>query len=66
MLDPLNGEEFLEVPNVQSKDDYAEIVQSTKQCKKSGLHNPFKNIERYNMLGNVCHRAATLLHDTRV
>ena len=30
---------------------------------KSGLHNPFKNPERYQMLGDVCFRTANSLHN---
>ena len=42
------------------------FYESTKQCPKSGLHNPLKNVERYNMIGAVCHKAAALMHDKRV
>jgi hypothetical protein len=30
------------------------------------LHNPFKNKERYVMLGNVCRKTAEVLHDKEV
>ena len=30
---------------------------------KSGLHNPFKNKERYVMLGQVCRKTAEVLHE---
>ncbi len=33
---------------------------------KSGLHNPFKNKERYVMLGGVCRKTAEVLHDKEV
>jgi hypothetical protein len=31
-------------------------MNSIKNVPKSGLHNPFKNPERYLMLGDVCFR----------
>ena len=33
---------------------------------KHGLHNPFKNKERYLMLGAVCRKTAEVLHDQEV
>ena len=42
--DPLNGEDFLLVPNTS---DTAEFIKNLSNCPKSGLHNPIKNVERY-------------------
>jgi len=33
---------------------------------KHGLHNPFKNKERYLMLGEVSRKCAEVLHDKEV
>jgi 1-pyrroline-5-carboxylate dehydrogenase len=38
-------------------------VASLLAVPKSGLHNPFKNKERYVMLGEVCRKAAEVLHE---
>jgi len=56
--DPLNGGRFLQVPDTQ---DYSAYIDSLRSCPKSGLHNPFKNPQRYVQLGHVCARAAALL-----
>jgi 1-pyrroline-5-carboxylate dehydrogenase len=37
-----------------------------KSVPKHGLHNPFKNKERYLMLGAVSRKAAEVLHDPEV
>ena len=66
IVDPLNGEEFLEVPNTNTKGELDEYVASIKQCPKSGLHNPLKNVERYLHYGQVNQRAASLLYDQEV
>ncbi|HWM28061.1 MAG TPA: aldehyde dehydrogenase family protein [Woeseiaceae bacterium] len=58
VVDPMNGEAFLEVPDTREHDGF---VQSLRRCPKTGLHNPLKNPERYIMLGKVCANAATLL-----
>jgi 1-pyrroline-5-carboxylate dehydrogenase len=56
--DPLNGGCFLQVPDTGNHSAY---VASLRSCPKSGLHNPFKNPQRYIQLGQVCARAAALL-----
>lgn len=52
IVDPLNGEEFCLVPNT-TVDEIGPFVERMKNCPRSGLHNPLKNVERYNMLGEV-------------
>lgn len=56
--DPLNGGAFLRVPDTGDDDRF---IASLRECPKSGLHNPFRNPQRYVQLGNVCARAAALL-----
>ncbi len=63
IVDPLNGEHFLEVPDTR---DAAPFLQGLISCPKSGLHNPFKNTERYVLLGKVCARAAASLAEPAI
>jgi len=63
IVDPLNGERFVEMPDTQ---DIAPFVAGLKSCPKTGLHNPLKNVERYVELGGVCARAAALLAEQDV
>lgn len=63
VVDPLNGELFLKVPETT---DYSGFVSSLRSCPKSGLHNPQRNPQRYVDLGKVCAKAAALLATTEV
>ena len=58
--DPLNGGEFLRVPDTRNHEPF---IRNLRSCPKSGLHNPRKNVERYIELGRVCAKAAALLDD---
>ena len=58
IVDPLNGEAFLAVPDTQ---DIAPFIDGLGSCPKSGVHNPLKNNDRYVYLGRVCARAAALM-----
>lgn len=42
------------------------FIESLKSVPKHGLHNPFKNKERYLMLGDVCRKTAEVMHDPEV
>lgn len=69
VVDPLNGDKFLMVPNNlviyifinQSEEELNEYRDAANSCPKSGLHNPLKNPERYNIYGEVFHRVSFLL-----
>jgi 1-pyrroline-5-carboxylate dehydrogenase len=61
--DPLHGGDFLRVPDTR---DFTPFVDRLLTCPKTGLHNPFKNPERYVQLGGVCARAAALLAEEEV
>ena len=61
--DPMNGENFIQIPNTENIDDF---IKNLASCPKSGLHNPLKNVERYVMLGNVCAKAAEVMRDKAV
>lgn len=60
ILDPLNGESFIKVAEVQEA-ELQPFVESMVRCPKHGLHNPFKAPERYLMLGDVSAKAAHML-----
>jgi len=51
--DPMNGEAFLQVPDTASS-ELEPFVQGMASCSKTGLHNPFKNVERYLLYGRIC------------
>eukprot|EP00878_Enallax_costatus_P039600 GHUV01045453.1.p1 GENE.GHUV01045453.1~~GHUV01045453.1.p1 ORF type:complete len:500 (+),score=106.07 GHUV01045453.1:235-1734(+) len=55
--DPLNGEPFVQLPDTQVN-EVDHFVQSLQSCPKHGLHNPFKNPERYVLYGSVCAKVA--------
>lgn len=63
IVDPLNGESFLEVPDTV---EFSDFVESLRSCPKSGRHNPLKNPQRYLMLGQVCAKAAARLAEPGV
>lgn len=63
ILDPLNGGEFLRIPDTR---DFSQYLTGLRNCPKSGLHNPLKNPDRYVMLGRVCARAAARLAEPEV
>ena len=63
IVDPMNGEAFLQVPDTA---DLAPFKAGLESCSKSGLHNPLKNNDRYVHLGRVCARAAALLAEPEV
>ncbi|XP_022137344.1 probable aldehyde dehydrogenase [Momordica charantia] len=65
ILDPLNGEPFIKVADV-NETEIDPFVDSLSKCPKHGLHNPFKSPERYLLYGDVSSRAATLLSMTGV
>lgn len=58
IIDPMNGDVFLTVPDTQ---DHSPYIAGLQKCPKSGMHNPLKNPDRYVHLGQVCARAAALL-----
>ncbi|XP_038678953.1 delta-1-pyrroline-5-carboxylate dehydrogenase 12A1, mitochondrial isoform X1 [Tripterygium wilfordii] len=60
LLDPLNGESFIKVAEVDEA-GIQPYVESLSNCPKHGLHNPFKAPERYLHLGDVSAKAAHLL-----
>lgn len=63
IVDPLNGDLFLRVPDTK---DFSPYLAGLDSCPKSGLHNPLKSPDRYVHLGRVCARAAALLAEPEV
>ncbi|CAL9031225.1 unnamed protein product [Prunus brigantina] len=60
ILDPLNGEQFIKVCEVDET-GIQPFVESLSKCPKHGLHNPFKAPERYLMFGDISAKAAHML-----
>ncbi|KAL2515971.1 Delta-1-pyrroline-5-carboxylate dehydrogenase 12A1 [Forsythia ovata] len=56
IVDPLNGEPFIKVAEVDES-GLQPFVESLLKCPKHGLHNPFKAPERYLMLGDISAKA---------
>mmetsp|Transcript_21230 Transcript_21230/g.59302 ORF Transcript_21230/g.59302 Transcript_21230/m.59302 type:complete len:346 (-) Transcript_21230:11-1048(-) len=55
--DPLHGGTMMRVPHTAAH-EVGEYIERMKNCPRSGLHNPIKNPERYNMLGALMAEAA--------
>uniref|UniRef100_A0A6B2L1I1 Aldehyde dehydrogenase domain-containing protein n=1 Tax=Arcella intermedia TaxID=1963864 RepID=A0A6B2L1I1_9EUKA len=60
VVDPLNGEVFIRAPET-SLEELDPFVKSLEKVPRSGLHNPFKNPERYVQYGEITRKAAQLL-----
>eukprot|EP00388_Colpodella_angusta_P008232 GDKJ01022657.1.p1 GENE.GDKJ01022657.1~~GDKJ01022657.1.p1 ORF type:complete len:545 (+),score=103.58 GDKJ01022657.1:25-1659(+) len=65
IIDPLNGGVYMTAPNTKGE-ELKPFISSLKACPKSGMHNPLKSPERYNMYGKVMLKAAACLHDPDV
>lgn len=57
IIDPMNGDVMVKVPDT-SVDEIAPFVDRMRNCPRSGLHNPLKNVDRYNQIGEACALAA--------
>jgi len=55
VIDPMNGKVMHTFPDVQ-KAEAQPYIEDLASCPKTGLHNPFKNKERYLMYGEVNRR----------
>lgn len=60
---PLTGLPLYSCPSSLTPQELQKIKSSMLKCKKSGLHNPFKNPERYRGWGEILQRAVELLHN---
>jgi len=57
VIDPLNGEVMVKVPDTTVQ-EIGPFVERMRNCPRTGLHNPLKNPERYNLLGAACAKGA--------
>lgn len=55
--DPMNGEPFIAYSDTSTSEAQAYIA-SLRSVPKTGLHNPFKNPERYVMYGAISAKVA--------
>ncbi|MCL7045654.1 hypothetical protein MKW94_030958 [Papaver nudicaule] len=60
VVDPLNGEPFIKVADVDET-GLQPFVESLSKCPKHGLHNPYKSPERYLMFGDISTKVAHML-----
>ncbi|XP_021733794.1 probable aldehyde dehydrogenase [Chenopodium quinoa] len=65
IVDPLNGEPFIKVAEV-GESNIKPFVDSLSRCPKHGLHNPFKDPERYLQLGAISTKAADKLSQPEI
>jgi 1-pyrroline-5-carboxylate dehydrogenase len=65
VIDPMTGKPMISIPNTRMS-EIEPFIDSLLSVPKHGLHNPFKNKERYLMLGAVCRKTAEVLHDKEV
>lgn len=65
IVDPLNGENMIRMPNT-AEDELAPFVVRMRSIPKAGLHNPLRNVERYNTYGEVTFRLAAALDDPEI
>lgn len=63
IVDPMNGDVFLKIPDTREHGPY---IDGLRSCPKSGVHNPLKNPDRYVYLGAVCARAAAMLAEPHI
>jgi 1-pyrroline-5-carboxylate dehydrogenase len=60
IIDPMNGDPFIQMPDTKV-DELGPFIESINAVPKSGLHNPFKNVDRYVMYGRITFKMATEL-----
>ncbi|KAG6484439.1 delta-1-pyrroline-5-carboxylate dehydrogenase 12A1, mitochondrial-like [Zingiber officinale] len=65
LLDPLNGDPFIKVAEVQES-EIKPFVDSLSRCPKHGLHNPFRAQERYLLFGEISAKSAQILGQPEV
>jgi 1-pyrroline-5-carboxylate dehydrogenase len=65
IVDPMNGEPFIQAPD-PTLEELDPFIHSLRSTPKTGLHNPWKNTERYRELGTVSAKAAKLLRDPAI
>lgn len=49
------------VPDISSTEDIQPYIQSLRSCPKTGLHNPYKNVERYVQFGDISRKVTFVM-----
>lgn len=62
----MNGEEFIQAPLTNTDAELKTFRDSLMSCPKSGLHNPLKNVARYNQYGEVMFKCAVALDNKEI
>lgn len=62
IVNPLNGKPMYKCPIVTSDQEINEFIEDLKLCPKGGLHNPFKNPQRYREWGETLTRVVATLN----
>nr|ANM86837.1 delta-1-pyrroline-5-carboxylate dehydrogenase [Stygiella incarcerata] len=65
IVDPMNGEVFIKMPNVGGE-ELKPFIEAIDRVPKSGLHNPLKDPERYRLYGSITHQLAVELDKEEV
>ena len=55
----------MQVPDT-TLEEIAPFVETLRNCPKTGLHNPFKNKERYLLYGEICKNVVVTMEDKEV
>ena len=57
VVDPLNGETFIHVSMAEGT-ELDQFAESQRKVPTHGLHNPIRNVHRYNMYGDIFFKIA--------
>lgn len=60
ILDPLNGDRIIRMPNT-NESELGPFIDRIRSVPKTGLHNPIRNAERYILYGEISFRLAAAL-----
>lgn len=63
--DPLTGADLFHVPETQIA-ELLPIIEEMKAVPAYGLHNPLRNVQRYNLYGQVCAKAGEYLSKAEI
>ena len=63
--DPLTGAQVFRIPETEI-DELGPAIEEIISVPNYGLHNPMLNVHRYNLYGQVCAKAASLLAQNEV
>lgn len=66
IVDPMNGEAFIRAPLPETDEELEPYISSLTSVPKTGLHSPWKNPERYRMMGDISSKAGKLLRDPAI